>query len=188
MEEMLLRTAGNGDIAGIESLINHGLELNDTPLSGKALQLAVTKARKRGGAIDGRQTDVVKLLLKHGSKVEGSEDDQYTPLLSAAQMGAAEIVKALLDAGANPLAQWQNKSALLIATQSGNVDTVNAFLSFPNIFNEDTRSEVFQYISLNWSINFPRAPDVQGTLYHWSELGGPEFCITTHNAFGIQSL
>jgi uncharacterized protein len=48
--------------------------------------------------------EIVTLLLEAGAAVDARDDQGFTPLLNAAKAGAA-VVAALLDAGADPMAQ-----------------------------------------------------------------------------------
>ena len=50
-------------------------------------------------------TDVVRVLLRHGARVNiANKFSRYTPLMAAARHANFEVVKMLLKAGANPLA------------------------------------------------------------------------------------
>jgi uncharacterized protein len=77
-------------------LLNKGADPNlqgangDTPL--------ITAARSRSN----QAVEVAGWLLGLGAKVDGTNRKGETPLIIAVQTGNADMVKALLDAGANP--------------------------------------------------------------------------------------
>lgn len=65
-------------------------------------------------------------LIKAGANVNGRHNTGHTPLHCCAMEGQEEMMKALLDAGANPtLASVEGQTALHTAAQVGAID-VNA--------------------------------------------------------------
>ncbi len=98
-------------------LVNARLDVNFELLDGIPLERAVMK----------RNLFLVKLLL------EGSADanyplksnDNYTPLYSAACNGDIDIVKLLVEAGANVNCVWGNNWALDGAARSGHAEVYN---------------------------------------------------------------
>ncbi|EMR89719.1 putative ankyrin repeat protein [Botrytis cinerea BcDW1] len=78
----------------VESLINHGADVNTIIELGTPLFIATTLSSK----------SVVQLLLKHGAKITPSkfgEREQSSPLVIAAARGNIEIVELLLEYGAD---------------------------------------------------------------------------------------
>jgi ankyrin repeat protein len=55
-------------------------------------------------AVDHQDAEAVHMLLSAGAKAEVKDQDGNTPLLLACQLGNPDIVNALLDAKADPLA------------------------------------------------------------------------------------
>lgn len=78
---------------------------------------------------------IVKLLLDHGAKIDGTTADGYfTPLRMAALSGHAHLVSMLLEQGA-PLWDTQSQvaehqSALFVAAEFGRVDVVKVLLKY----------------------------------------------------------
>lgn len=52
-------------------------------------------------AVDAGHSEIVKIFLKAGARVDLFDSDKYTPLMKAAEKGQAEIVNVLLQAGAS---------------------------------------------------------------------------------------
>lgn len=53
------------------------------------------------------------MLLEKGSPLDGKDDQGFTPLLAAASQRHFDLVKMLLDLGANPSLSTESQSALL---------------------------------------------------------------------------
>lgn len=130
------------DVSAVRRLVKSGVDVNDLHFrEGFALShavevggLAVVRALLQAGADPNRedvlrmcirqnQTAIAKLLIEHGCDVNGppledqDEDCYESVLMSAVRAGRVPIVKALLEAGANPnLHDPDDESALLIAT------------------------------------------------------------------------
>lgn len=84
---------------------------------------------------EGKKEEVEK-LLKAGADVNGrrmvareSSDGRPTPLMVASERGCLEIVRLLLDAGANAdVADDHKRTALMFASSSGNADVAGLLL------------------------------------------------------------
>lgn len=70
--------------------------------------------------------DVVRLLLQQGAKVADIDQFGETPLTSAAKRGDAQVVEALIKAGAD--LQAGGRAPLVWAAEEGNVETVACLL------------------------------------------------------------
>jgi uncharacterized protein len=61
---------------------------------------------------------ITRILLSHGADVNATQADDFTPLLEAAQNGQLEMVKLLIEFGADPLAvKSDGKSAFNLAQE-----------------------------------------------------------------------
>lgn len=110
------------DIELVEKLLEAGADPNlRTGLGLSSLSLA----------IENMDVDMVLLLLAYGADVVQPDWTGETPLMQAARTGSYEIVKALLDQGAEIDVREQNyqQTALMIGVRSGFSDVVSLLLS-----------------------------------------------------------
>ncbi len=91
-EDKLVKLAGKGDVDGVRSLLDQGVNVNakDSALGCTALVYAAQWDRP----------DVVQLLLARGADIN-MIGDGYTPLTMAASLGKTDIVRILIDKGAD---------------------------------------------------------------------------------------
>ncbi len=91
-EDNLVNLAGKGDVDGVRSLLDQGVNVNakDSALGCTALVYAAQWDKP----------DVVLLLLARGADIN-MIGDGYTPLTMAAFMGKTDIVRILIDKGAD---------------------------------------------------------------------------------------
>jgi ankyrin repeat protein len=57
--------------------------------------------------------EIVQMLLEKGAPLDGRDDQGFTPLLAAASQRHFELMKMLLELGANPSLSTDTQSALL---------------------------------------------------------------------------
>lgn len=117
LSEELFAAARKGDTERIKALLDQGADVN---AKWRYDTTALLMASMRGHAA------ATRLLLERGAKVD-IKDTFYriTPLSAAADKGAAEIVKMLLEKGAPG-----RDEALLTAASGKNADVVRAVLPF----------------------------------------------------------
>jgi ankyrin repeat protein len=84
-----------------------------------------------GIAADLGSTEMVKMVLATGMSPDGA-DNPVTPLVRASRRGHVEIMKVLLEAGADPNKEsdCRNSSAIADAARMGHLDAVELLLSF----------------------------------------------------------
>ena len=120
-----VKAAQNGDLIEVKRLlsINPGI-INEKD---REKDTAIMKACR-----DCNATEVVAFLLENGANINDKEYrdliDQ-TPLIIAAFNGCTDIVKMLLDSGADiGHRNDQGENALISASQEGNIDVVKVLL------------------------------------------------------------
>ena len=92
----LLRAAGEGDAARVESLLAAGADVNAAAEGGET---ALLRAASKG------RLQVVRTLLKAGADPNAEREDGFTALGVAVFFGYADIVRELLAGGADPTAK-----------------------------------------------------------------------------------
>jgi uncharacterized protein len=78
---------------------------------------------------DDASPELVRLLLKHGAKVNAADEEGNTPLILAARGADAEVLQVLIDNGA--LINAQNKegqTALMNAANEDDLETVKILI------------------------------------------------------------
>lgn len=74
-------------------------------------------------------TEIIKILMKYGSKAEAADDEGNTALHAAAQRGTKEVAEFLLNLGANPYAR--NNECKIPYELCTNDEIVNVFMVCP---------------------------------------------------------
>ncbi len=118
----LMAAAGEGHTEVVQILLEAGADAN------KALfgyhNTALYYAAQKGHA------ETVKLLLQKRANPNGGEGAMWgkAPLIAAIENGHTEVVRALLEAGADSgVRKWMGGTALEIARQKGNVEIIRLF-------------------------------------------------------------
>jgi ankyrin repeat protein len=77
-----------------------------------------------------KYTEIVKILLENGAKLDDSGDQiDQSPLILAAHEGCNEIVDILIKAGANiKHCNQMGQNAIIVSTQEGHIDVVKTLL------------------------------------------------------------
>jgi uncharacterized protein len=102
-----------GQKESVEYLVEKGADLN-------ALARNETGYTALTGAVSQNHSDIAKILVKNGARVNHSYEGGFTPLMHAAYAGNVELVSFLLQNGANPMAKnSEGKTALTFAMEKG---------------------------------------------------------------------
>jgi ankyrin repeat protein len=117
-----------GDLDTIRFLIDHGADVGARTKSGYTALY--------GAASWPDNAAIVSLLLDHGAdpktkvEISGLAADVFTPVMAAAMRGDAEVLKPLLDRGADVNVHGGDfgRTALLMATTTGREDVVKLLL------------------------------------------------------------
>lgn len=119
----LWTAAQRGDLAVIERLIGEGHDVN-------AQRQTVDRESPLHVAARAGQTEAIKLLVKHGAKINSRDGDGMTPLMSSmADEQNTEVVETLLTLGASATAQDKaGMTALDHAAFSGRNKLVEFFI------------------------------------------------------------
>jgi ankyrin len=96
-----------GKVGIVQLLLDHGADVNAETEEGLTLLHQVSFGRYEL-LEDGVR--VTELLLEHGAEVDTRDKDQWTPLHVASYFGNVEIVRLLLDHGADPEANAESDS------------------------------------------------------------------------------
>lgn len=107
--EEMCRRAGQGDLKGLQRLLDDGVEINAT--DGLAENTLMHWASSFG------QVDVVKTLIFRDANLDAKNALGMTPLMDAVKAGKKDVVKVLMDAGASlDISVTQGKDGGKIAT------------------------------------------------------------------------
>ncbi len=154
----LLAAAHEGQSIVLQALLDAGVEVNfvpsglrqfamsksHAPLSERELMEAASRGETAlNAAVRQGHVDAVDYLLKHDAKIDLANRHGETPLLVAASAGNLEMVKRLLDNGADPNSVEQDNrrnrlalakhamgrdSVLILAVQKGHLDISQALI------------------------------------------------------------
>ena len=100
----------------VRCLLEHGANPNLVYEERKTLlHLELGPHRSSWRPVTGRSDDhlIAELLLKHGANVNARDDAHNTPLLLAMQLGTSNIVRCLLEHGADPNLVYEEGKTLL---------------------------------------------------------------------------
>src|SRR4051812_19757303 len=98
--------AEEGDLETVRTLLNEEVDINEKITRGESQKLTVTALHEASAA---GHDAIVQLLLECGAWVDAQIDENgYTALHCAAEMGRAEVAKVLLSGGAS--AHQMNKN------------------------------------------------------------------------------
>lgn len=119
--EAFFKAIETGDIAGVESLLKSGVDVNI-----RHDRWGITALT---GAAGWGKKEIVKLLLVHGANIEFKDGYGHTPLMSAAKEGHLDVVKVLLAHGAEINVKSGFTSApLWLAAEKGHKEVVKLLL------------------------------------------------------------
>lgn len=119
-EAHLIAFAAIGDIAGVERLLNDGVNSNACNEDGETA-LWLSARNSYGKMLD--------FLLKHGADINVKNAQGYTPLMMAVRLGLTKVVTRLLDRGAHINAEnAQGNTALMLAALNGAFDLVDLLI------------------------------------------------------------
>jgi ankyrin repeat protein len=118
----------------VERLIKAGADVNRTHAPDKTTAAFHAVRDESGDAA------MLRLLIRHGAKVEIKDKDYWTPLIRASAVGGLGNVKALLAAGAKvDQPNWHGWTPLMAATQVGDSDKVALLLKHGAAVNARSR-------------------------------------------------
>ena len=128
-EELLLRSAFNGNLAQVQAMVAKGADVNLTAPKGRTpLMLAASNGHE----------SVVEFLVGKGADVNARDSGGQTALLYASKRSFNDTAKFLIEHGADVNAQnkKQRVSSLMLAAVWDNVDLVRLLLKYeadPNL-------------------------------------------------------
>jgi cytochrome c len=110
--------AKKGDVASISAALDAGADINGRDFMGPPLYHAVV----------GVKLEAAKLLIERGADVNAPSILGIAPLVPAVRRRNIELIKLLLDHGANPNSVLGTQTALHLAVQAGCFDCVKALV------------------------------------------------------------
>lgn len=150
-DRQLMRAAAGGDVTRIKELLARGALVNavdewgNTALLNAAREGEVESARmllKAGAYVEGRggsmpplaaaalrgHTILVRLLLRNGANVDAVGQNELSVLMNAVKLNRLEVVKALIEAGADTRVRDRAGDNLLVVAVSENRSDMLALL------------------------------------------------------------
>lgn len=107
-----------GHIAAARWLLDHGAQVNIPSRNGMQVM-------PLHSAVAAQNLEIARALIDHGADVNAVQNDDFTPLMAAAQNGQMEMIELLLAKGARPDAKRANgQSATDFARESGHGEAV----------------------------------------------------------------
>jgi len=136
IDHALLEASGDGDVEGIEKLLQAGANVN-IKIEGDGSPLI---SASRAG-----QVAAVKLLLDRGADQNIAVPGDGSPLIGAAREGAVKVISLLLDRGANiELVVPGDENALISACASGHLEAVKLLVQRGANVNAQVWAESFE--------------------------------------------
>lgn len=121
-ETALMVAAGGGNLAVVKFLLDYGANINQKSIEGST---AIMPAISQG------KTDVVKYLISKGASINYkiTSGFRFSPIQLAAQLGYTEIVRELINGGADVnLIAGDGTTPLISAACKGHVEIVQLLL------------------------------------------------------------
>ena len=120
IEDPLLKAARDGDVRGVQALVQRGVDLNSAAPDGStALHWAA----------ESDNLEVAEILTRAGANVKLANRYQATPLSLACTNGNAAMIELFLNGGADVNeASADGETALMIAARTGRVDAVDLLM------------------------------------------------------------
>lgn len=118
-ETVLMRAARKGHTEVIRLLVHQGADVDQRTLQGTAL----------GYAAESNQVEAARILIAAHADLNRKDACQRTPLMRAAMKGRRDMVKLLVEKGADPVVEgWRGWTALRYAASWGRADVVRMLL------------------------------------------------------------
>ena len=120
IEDPLLKAARDGDVRGVRTLVQRGVDLNAVgPDGSTALHWAA----------ESDKLEVAEILIRGGANVKLANRYQATPLSLACTNGNAAMIDLFVNGGADVNeASADGETALMIAARTGRVDAVDVLV------------------------------------------------------------